>query len=501
MKILNRIRLAIGLSLGLLPNIAHADGALVSPPPGQRYAIIGSTSAGFVQTGSSPTWTGTHTFTKPTTIVSSLTVNGNMLLSAGETVLLSNRVFSGTPAGNLFSGFVSQTHSPTAIPIFTVFRASGTKAAPLAVGADMPLGWFHGKGYDGTEFPDNPSVLMSYNAAEAHTPSAKGTYIEFDTTPIGSTTRTTRMTITDAGDIIATSSVTASAFFGNGAGLTGILTEASSPTWSGVHTWSKEGTAPNSINVNNISNTLGSSSVFAGRRAFGTAVSSTTVTAGGGLVAVTGRGYDGDNFNAAPDATISLVASETFTDTSHPTHALIRNTPSGSVTAVTNVVVTSGGVVGIGDLSTNQIPPAATARLYVTGNILGTSSVTASGFFGNGSGLVGVTRYAHAGGFSSTLALGTTFFAFVPDQDVTLARITVTVVVAGVGGTGDIYRCQDDAGNNVEVTVAAAAAAGTVATATGSGNITNGNQVSGLLYSSDGITSPVVNVLCEYLGL
>lgn len=102
----------------------------------------------------------------------------------------------------------------------------------------------------------------------------------------------------------------------------------------------------------------------------------------------------------------------------------------------------------------------------------------------------------HAGGFNSTLGSGTTFFAFVPDSAVTLRRITATIVVAGIGGTGDTWFCSDGT-NSISVTTGAEAAAGTVSTATGSAGVAAGVQVNGRLEATGG-TSPAANVLCEY---
>jgi len=104
----------------------------------------------------------------------------------------------------------------------------------------------------------------------------------------------------------------------------------------------------------------------------------------------------------------------------------------------------------------------------------------------------------HVSGFNSTLGAGTTFQAFIPDSAITLKRITVTVVSAGVGGTGDIFFCEDGSDNEISVTVAAAAAPGTVTTAVGSSNVAK-DQTVNFRMESDAGTTPTVNVSCEYL--
>lgn len=170
------------------------------------------------------------------------------------------------------------------------------------------------------------------------------------------------------------------------------------------------------------------------------------------------------------------------------------------------------GNVNIGIIPASGLPYFRFTGLGALENILGAhialtgangyistgSSATASGFFGNGSAMTGVVGYANAGGYSSTLGLGSTFFAFVSDENITLKRITATVVVPGAGGAGDTYRCQNSAGAGISVTVSAAAAAGSVTTATGTQAITSGSTVNGLLLTSSATTTPVVNVICEY---
>lgn len=103
----------------------------------------------------------------------------------------------------------------------------------------------------------------------------------------------------------------------------------------------------------------------------------------------------------------------------------------------------------------------------------------------------------HVGGFNSTLGSGATFFAFTPDSAIRLRRITVTIVVSGTGGTGDVWVCGDGV-NQLTVTSAAGARAGSRATATGSASISAGTAVLGRL-QSNAVTTPTANLICEYV--
>lgn len=76
----------------------------------------------------------------------------------------------------------------------------------------------------------------------------------------------------------------------------------------------------------------------------------------------------------------------------------------------TATIMLSGGQLNIGAYRTGIGTTSPTERLHVSGNILGTSSVTASGFFGDGSGLTNLfqiqiaTQAAGANGAATTVS-------------------------------------------------------------------------------------------------
>ncbi len=78
--------------------------------------------------------------------------------------------------------------------------AGGSPGAETAVGSGTELAWFGARGYDGTGFtPSRAAMIM--NASENWTSAAHGTDIAFGTTANGTTSRTEKMRITQAGSI------------------------------------------------------------------------------------------------------------------------------------------------------------------------------------------------------------------------------------------------------------------------------------------------------------
>ncbi len=82
----------------------------------------------------------------------------------------------------------------------TVFaRARGTLATPLPADTTVRLGGVAFRGYTGTTFADSASIIAY--PAETFSDSAFGSYLKFDTTAIGSTTKTERLRIDPSGQV------------------------------------------------------------------------------------------------------------------------------------------------------------------------------------------------------------------------------------------------------------------------------------------------------------
>ncbi len=92
------------------------------------------------------------------------------------------------------------TNYGSVTPAINGRRARGSVASPLALAVDNGILSLNGGGYDGTSFTDIGARIL-FSAAEAWTVSTHGTYMRFDTTPIGSTTVAERMRIDAAGNV------------------------------------------------------------------------------------------------------------------------------------------------------------------------------------------------------------------------------------------------------------------------------------------------------------
>ena len=86
------------------------------------------------------------------------------------------------------------------LPRILLQRARGTAASPSAVQTADVLFSLDARGYGATAM-GGPGVSMRFFAAENYTDTAKGTFIQFNTTAIGSTTISERFRIDDVGNV------------------------------------------------------------------------------------------------------------------------------------------------------------------------------------------------------------------------------------------------------------------------------------------------------------
>jgi len=110
-------------------------------------------------------------------------------------------------------------------PVFQATRVGGTIASPTATGSQVLLSALGGGGYYASDFTGN-SGLIAIRSEEAFTSTAHGTFMTFETTATGSTSRTERMRITANGNVgIGTADQ-----FGSGVKVVGIANATTAPT-------------------------------------------------------------------------------------------------------------------------------------------------------------------------------------------------------------------------------------------------------------------------------
>jgi len=100
-----------------------------------------------------------------------------------------------------YGQIVSRNYTSSPIPGIRGLAATGTINTPGAAPSGCYLMFFAGHGYTGTGFTAAANALIGLLAAETFSTTENGTYITFGTTPIGSTTRATRMVINPAGNV------------------------------------------------------------------------------------------------------------------------------------------------------------------------------------------------------------------------------------------------------------------------------------------------------------
>ena len=117
----------------------------------------------------------------------------------------------------------------TGSPQLRGIKAQGTKASPTAVASGDILLQVLSNGYDGSSY-SNTNVYLTFQTEEAWTTTARGTRIQFATTPIGSNAESVRMTIKGSGNVgIGTTSPSAYLHVQR-------TTPAASPTWNAADT-------------------------------------------------------------------------------------------------------------------------------------------------------------------------------------------------------------------------------------------------------------------------
>jgi hypothetical protein len=169
-----------------------------------------------VQVGTSGTSTDNFTIFQPATPDGTLRIgNGNTGITTSQVALTSaGNVGIGTSAPAVPLDIQATVGNPTRVtvygvsPSFNSRRANGTPSSPTAVTTNQTLVQLSGTGYGATGFSSDINRVGVWGvAAETWTDTAQGTFLQFNTTEVGTTSRTEKMRIDSAGNVgIGTSS-------------------------------------------------------------------------------------------------------------------------------------------------------------------------------------------------------------------------------------------------------------------------------------------------------
>lgn len=221
-------------------------------------------------------------------------------------------------------------------PKFRGARSRGTAAVRSAVQADDVLVAVGGSGYTGSA----QSVMvagMSTHANQTFTGSANGTYLQFFTTPNGSTTPANRLNISAAG--VLTSSL-------NATGITSLPAAGTSAgTSSQVRVVPADDTAA-TIEIDSFGATVTTIPTLRGIRSRGTAAARTATQLDDVLLNVLGDGYQ-TTTNAITGSVvgISFFAAQNFTSTANGTYIQFATTTNGaSLSTARGAIENDGGL-------------------------------------------------------------------------------------------------------------------------------------------------------------
>jgi hypothetical protein len=126
-----------------------------------------------------------------TPMTNPLIVNGNTTAPVASGVVGALVRAIGLDSQN--ARYVLESYGGT--PIFTGQAAGGTEANPTSVTLNMPIVQLNGIGYDGVAFHNGG--LLSLVASELWSPTARGTYWNFNTFTQGGTVSSTKMRVGD----------------------------------------------------------------------------------------------------------------------------------------------------------------------------------------------------------------------------------------------------------------------------------------------------------------
>ena len=246
----------------------------------------------------------------------------------------------------------SDTHRPG--PEVNGLRARGSEEFPQPVQTNDDLFGISGIGFDGEDF-NLGSAFIKLKAAEDFTPTSKGGYITFRTTPTGTTQSQERMRITPDGNVgVGT---------GNPASKVEIASDFDTSGVAALTISSYYDTGPHHP------------AHIYGQRARGTMNEPSPVLDGDFLFMIGPKGYSNTfDFSHSYNASILFKATEDFIGEGMGTAIYFSNTSNGTTQKLDRMIIDQNGNVGIGttkpestlqvvgyvqlDLTDGYLPPA-----------------------------------------------------------------------------------------------------------------------------------------------
>ena len=164
--------------------------------------------AAFARFAAANTWPAAQTFTLSATFSAGLTSTGlaqftSSSTTVGGVVSRANGTISANPAGYANCAFQSVGAQATiannmfdacaGVPQIYFRRRNGTYSAQTTVAVNDTIGQIDASGFDSVTFRSNAQIQIF--AVETFTSTANGTAMLFATTPAGTTTLTTRLTL------------------------------------------------------------------------------------------------------------------------------------------------------------------------------------------------------------------------------------------------------------------------------------------------------------------
>jgi hypothetical protein len=200
--------------------------------------------------------------------------------------------------------------------IFLGRAASGTSAARARLLIDQRMVLLAGSGYGTSAYSASPRGTIAIAGAENWTDTAQGSYVAFNTTPVGGILTAETMRLDDSGALLI--------------GLTARVGTSKLQVTGGAAMLAFGGVAP----------------VFTSQVAMGTPAAPGTgggVGSGNALFTFRGQGYGATNYFTG--AGIQFITDETFTDAAHGTHIAFQTTAVGTGALVERMRITDAGAL------------------------------------------------------------------------------------------------------------------------------------------------------------